>query len=58
MVTDPIGDMLAQIRNAGAVKKASVVLPFSKLRYAVAIALSKEGYVGSGGIKKVNKYCT
>ena len=47
MVTDPIGDMLAQIRNAGAVKNASVVLPFSKLRYAVATALAKEGYVGS-----------
>ncbi len=39
--------MLAQIRNAGAVKNASVVLPFSKLRYAVATALAKEGYVGS-----------
>ena len=47
MVTDPIGDMLAQIRNAGAVKKASIVLPYSKLRYAVALALAKEGYVGA-----------
>lgn len=47
MVTDAIGDMLSQIRNAGAVKKASVVLPYSKLRFAVANALAKEGYVGS-----------
>ncbi|MCK9352299.1 MAG: 30S ribosomal protein S8 [Candidatus Paceibacterota bacterium] len=47
MVTDPIGDMLAQIRNAGAAKKASLSLPFSKLRFAVATALLKEGYIAS-----------
>ena len=47
MVTDPIGDMLAQIRNAGAVHKSTLVLPFSKLRYAVATALVKYGYIES-----------
>ena len=47
MVTDPIGDMLAQIRNAGAVHKTSLSLPFSKLRYAVATALVKQGYIES-----------
>ncbi|MCX6736468.1 MAG: 30S ribosomal protein S8 [Candidatus Parcubacteria bacterium] len=47
MVTDPIGDMLAQIRNAGAVHKSTIVLPYSKLRYAVATALVKYGYIES-----------
>jgi small subunit ribosomal protein S8 len=47
MVTDPIGDMLAQIRNAGAVHKATLTLPYSKLRYAVATALVKHGYIES-----------
>jgi len=45
MVIDPIGDMLAQIRNAGAVRKDSITLPYSKLRFAVASALLKSGYV-------------
>ena len=47
MVTDPIADLLAQIRNAGGAKKATLVLPFSKLRFAVASALLKEGYIAS-----------
>jgi small subunit ribosomal protein S8 len=47
MVTDPIGDMLAQIRNAGAVHKSAITLPFSKLRFAVATALVKHGYIES-----------
>jgi small subunit ribosomal protein S8 len=47
MVTDPIGDMLAQIRNSGMAKKTSFSLPFSKLRFAVAAALLKEGYIAS-----------
>ncbi|MBT7228348.1 30S ribosomal protein S8, partial [Candidatus Parcubacteria bacterium] len=35
-MTDPIADMLTRIRNASAVKKAEVVLPFSKLKFNVA----------------------
>lgn len=47
MVTDPIADMLAQIRNAGMARKESLVLPYSKLRFAVASALLKNGYIKS-----------
>lgn len=46
MVTDPIADMLAQIRNAGNAHKESLVLPFSKLRFSVATVLLKHGYIG------------
>jgi small subunit ribosomal protein S8 len=47
MVTDPIADMLAQIRNAGSARKESLVLPYSKLRFAVASVLLKNGYLSS-----------
>lgn len=47
MVGDPIGDFLIQIKNAGAVGKQTVVLPYSKLKHAIADVLVKEGYISS-----------
>lgn len=47
MVTDPIADLITQIKNAGAVGKASITVPFSALKSSVAQVLEKEGYVGS-----------
>ncbi len=44
-MTDPIADMLTRIRNAMAVKKSEVVLPFSKIKYNVAKVLETEGYI-------------
>jgi len=46
MVTDPIGDFITRLKNAGAVRKASVSIPYSKLKESVALALKKCGYVG------------
>ena len=43
---DPIGDMLTRIRNASAVSKPEVVLPYSKMKHSVAVILGQEGYVG------------
>lgn len=45
MMTDPISDMLTRLRNALAVKKAEVVLPYSKLKHKIAEILVKEGYL-------------
>ncbi len=42
---DPISDMLTRIRNAQAVNKAEVAMPFAKQKAAVAAVLKKEGYV-------------
>ena len=42
---DPIADMLTRIRNAQAVEKASVVMPSSKLKVAIAKVLKDEGYI-------------
>ncbi len=52
-MTDPITDMLNQIRNAQAVGKTEVVLPFSNLKNEVANLLAREGFIGE--VKKVAK---
>lgn len=46
MTNDPISDMLTRIRNAAAVGKSEVVMPYSKLKHKIADILSQEGYVG------------
>lgn len=45
MITDPISDMLTRIRNAQAVKKASLALPYSNIKFAIAKILEKEGFI-------------
>ena len=42
---DPLADMLTRIRNAQMVEHASVTMPASKLKTAVAKVLKEEGYV-------------
>lgn len=44
-MTDPIADMLTRIRNAMAVSKPEVVLPYSKLKFNIAQILKDSGYV-------------
>ncbi len=45
MMTDPIADMLTRIRNAQMVRKATVTIPYSKLKLAIATILKEEGYI-------------
>lgn len=45
MTTDPIADFIIRLKNAGAVKKASVSVPFSMLKMAVAEKLKDAGYL-------------
>jgi small subunit ribosomal protein S8 len=44
-MTDPIADLLTQIRNAQKGRKESVTLPSSTLKVAVVKVLEQEGYV-------------
>jgi small subunit ribosomal protein S8 len=44
-MTDPIADLLTQIRNAQKARKESVTLPASKVKVAVVKVLEQEGYV-------------
>ena len=52
MMTDPVGDMLARIRNAGRAKHHETKCPASKAKMAVARVLSKEGFVGEVSSEK------
>jgi len=51
MQTDPIADFLTQIRNANMVYKETVVVPFSKVKEAIAAVLAEEGYIEGYRIK-------
>jgi len=50
-MSDPIADMLTRIRNAQSVEKASVVMPSSKLKVAIAKVLQEEGYIDGFAVK-------
>ena len=44
-MSDPIADMLTRIRNAQGVQKATIVMPSSKVKIAIANVLKDEGYI-------------
>ena len=45
MVNDPIGDMIARIRNAAQRKRSKVLTPASRMRERVLDVLLSEGYI-------------
>lgn len=44
-MSDPIADMLTRIRNGQQAEKASVSMPSSKVKVAIAKVLKEEGYI-------------
>jgi len=50
MMTDPIADMLTQIRNAGMARHERLEFPASKLKRAILDVLEQEGYVSDVSI--------
>lgn len=46
-MTDPIADFLTRIRNAQAVRKAEVRMPYSNLKHRLADLLVAAGYLAS-----------
>ncbi|NCO80282.1 30S ribosomal protein S8 [bacterium] len=44
-MTDPASDMLIAIKNAQAVLKETVEIPFSNLKYEIAKILEKNGFI-------------
>jgi len=52
-MTDPIADMLTRIRNALAVRKPEVVLPFSKIKMNIAEILQQLNYINK--VEKIEK---
>lgn len=64
-ITDPIADMLTRIRNANSAKHATVDIPASNMKKAIAEILLEEGFIknyqivndgGQGVIKVTLKY--
>ncbi|WP_028994198.1 30S ribosomal protein S8 [Azonexus hydrophilus] len=51
-MSDPIADMLTRIRNAQLAEKASVSMPSSKLKVAIAAVLKDEGYVEEFAVRQ------
>jgi len=47
MITDPVGDMIIRIKNAGNAKKETVSIPHSLLKAAIAEKLKEHGYVSN-----------
>ena len=48
---DPLADMLTRIRNAQMAEHASVEMPSSKVKAAVAKVLKDEGFVGDARVE-------
>lgn len=57
MMTDPIADMLTRIRNANALRYASVAMPSSRMKVEIARILKEEGFIADykveGELKKL-----
>lgn len=51
-MSDPVADMFTRIRNAQVVEKASVQMPASKLKVAIAQVLKDEGYIEGYAVKE------
>lgn len=45
MVIDPVADLIIQLKNAGAVGKEVISVPYSKFKFAVASKLKESGYI-------------
>ena len=54
-ITDPIADLLTRIRNASQAKHATVDIPASYMKTAIAQILVDEGYVKSYTVKEDDK---
>ena len=53
-MSDPIADLLTRIRNAQMVAKATVLIPSSKVKVAIAQVLKDEGYIDNFQVKSAD----
>lgn len=52
MITDPVADMLARIRNALLARHEAVEIPFSRLKTRIAEILKQEGFISDYAVKE------
>ena len=58
MLTDPIADMLARIRNANKALHEKVEMPTSKMKVEIARLLKEEGYIRDYHVVKGESFDT
>jgi small subunit ribosomal protein S8 len=58
MLTDPVADMLARIRNANKAMHESVQMPTSRLKQEIARLLKEEGYIRDFRVQKGESFDT
>ena len=49
-MSDTIADLLTRIRNGQSAEKASVTMPFSKMKLSICKVLENEGYIDSTNV--------
>ena len=58
MVSDTVGDFIIQLKNAGAVGKGHISVPYSKLRHAIADKLAAAGYIEAAEVNTKKQFKT
>jgi small subunit ribosomal protein S8 len=58
MMTDPVADMLARIRNANKALHQHVEMPTSRLKEGIARILKEEGYIRDFTVRKGESFDT
>ncbi len=58
MMTDPVADMLARIKNANKALQETVPMPASRLKVEIARLLQEEGYIRGYKIEKGESFDT
>jgi small subunit ribosomal protein S8 len=58
MLTDPVADMLARIRNANKALHERVEMPTSRLKVEIARILKEEGYISDYHVEKGESFDT
>ena len=58
MLTDPVADMLARIRNANKALHERVEMPTSRLKEGIARILKEEGYISDFHVQKGESFDT
>jgi small subunit ribosomal protein S8 len=58
MLTDPVADMLARIKNANKALQEEVPMPASRLKQEIARLLKEEGYIKDYRVEKGQSFDT
>jgi small subunit ribosomal protein S8 len=58
MLTDPVADMLARIRNANKALHDRVEMPTSRLKVEIARILKEEGYISDYSVRQGESFDT